>query len=88
LLSDSKKQPHRIDHTLTWQQTAPLDPDNDGNGHAYARIELKVTGNEVAGYRNYVKIPDECRANRKSKACRGLCILSERFWLTSRLARS
>src|SRR5207302_9945122 len=51
--SDSKKQPHRIDHTLTWQQTTSLDADNDGNGHAYARIELKVTGNEVAGYRNY-----------------------------------
>ena len=57
--SGSKKQPHRIDHTLTWQQSAPLDPGNDTNGHAYARIEVKVTGNEVSSYRNFVKIPDE-----------------------------
>ena len=57
--SDSKKRPHRIDHTLTWQETVPLDPGNDANGHAFARIEVKVTGNEVSSYRNYVKIPDE-----------------------------
>ncbi len=57
--SDSKKQPHRIDHTLTWQQTAALDPGNDTNGHAYARIEVKVTSNEVSSYRSFVKIPDE-----------------------------
>jgi len=57
--SDSKKRPHRIDHTLTWQQNAALDGDNAANGHAFARIDLKVLGNEVTGYRNYVKIPDE-----------------------------
>jgi len=57
--SDSKKRPHRIDHTLTWQQDMALDADNTVNGHAFARIDLKVLGNEVTDYRNYVKIPDE-----------------------------
>jgi len=65
--SDSKKQPRRIDHTLTWQQTASLDPGDDRNGHAYARIELKVIGNEVASYRNYVKIPDEWSRNQEEQ---------------------
>lgn len=65
--SDSKKRPHRIDHTLTWQQGAPLDSGSDAANHAYARIELKVVGDEVGTYRTYVKIPEEWQRKREEQ---------------------
>ena len=57
--SRSEKRQHRIDHRLTWQSKMPLDGENSGGGHAYARIDLSVLGNEVANYRTYIKIPEE-----------------------------
>ena len=63
LEADSEKHPNRTDHTLTWQQKTPLDPENSGakdsTDHAYARMELQVLGDEPANYRTYVKIPEE-----------------------------
>ena len=35
------------------------------NGHAYARIELVVRGDEVTDYRTYVKIPDDWRRKQE-----------------------
>jgi membrane protease YdiL (CAAX protease family) len=61
--SSSDKKPHRIDHSLTWQQNAPLDAGtasvSNAADHAYARIDVDVLGNEVTNYRTYIKIPDE-----------------------------
>ncbi|MFI5058902.1 MAG: CPBP family intramembrane glutamic endopeptidase [Candidatus Acidiferrales bacterium] len=61
--ANSDKRPHRTDHSLTWQQNIPLDSALDSaansNGHAFARIELSVLGDEVANYRTYIKIPDD-----------------------------
>ena len=65
--SESKKRPHRIDHTLTWQQSAPLDPGGDGTNHAYERIEVKVTGDEAGWYRTYVKIPEDWERKREEE---------------------
>ncbi len=74
--SNSDKKPHRIDHTFTWQQNAPLDgvygatsssPAAKPNSadHAFARIELVVLGDEVTNYRRYIKIPDEWRRKQE-----------------------
>jgi membrane protease YdiL (CAAX protease family) len=65
--SNSEKRPHRIDHTLTWQRNAPLDPGAAGGAaeHAFARIELVVLGDEVTDYRTYIKIPDEWRRKQE-----------------------
>ncbi len=61
--SSSEKRPNRTDHTLTWQQKTPLDPQNsaakDTADHAYARMDLHVLGDEPADYRTYVKVPEE-----------------------------
>jgi membrane protease YdiL (CAAX protease family) len=61
--STSDKRPNRTDHTLTWQQNAPLDPQDSGGkdaaDHAYARMDLHVLGNEPADYRTYIKVPEE-----------------------------
>jgi membrane protease YdiL (CAAX protease family) len=67
--SDSKKKPHRIDHTFTWQQNEPLDgsqsPANSASDHAHARIDVQVLGDEVANYRTYIKIPDDWRRKQE-----------------------
>jgi hypothetical protein len=79
--SNSDKRPHRIDHTLTWQQNAPLDgvwsasssaASNSGasakassTDHAFARMEIMVLGDEVTNYRAYIKIPDEWRRKQE-----------------------
>jgi membrane protease YdiL (CAAX protease family) len=65
--SNSDKRPHRTDHTLTWQQNAPLDPGTAGGAadHAFARIEIVVLGDEVTDYRTYIKIPDGWRRKQE-----------------------
>ncbi len=53
--AESDKRRHRIDHELTWQQKAPLDPGSASSaetaGHAYVRIKVAVLGDEVTDYR-------------------------------------
>jgi membrane protease YdiL (CAAX protease family) len=76
--SNSDKKPHRIDHTFTWQQNAPLDGGDTTSAppraakakansaeHAFARVELVVLGDEVTDYRTYIKIPDEWRRRQE-----------------------
>jgi len=72
--STSDKRPHRIDHTLTWQQNVPLDggaPNSSAAAkansadHAFARMEVMVLGDEVTNFRTYIKIPDEWRRKQE-----------------------
>jgi membrane protease YdiL (CAAX protease family) len=67
--ANSDKRPHRIDHTLTWQQNEPLDPapasTADSNERAHARVEVQVLGDEIANYRTYIKIPDDWRRKQQ-----------------------
>jgi hypothetical protein len=67
--ANSEKRPHRIDHTLTWQQIAPLEttPDSasDAPDHAHARTDLQILGDEVTNYRTYIKIPDGWRRKQR-----------------------
>jgi hypothetical protein len=63
--SKSDKHPHRVDHTLTWEENRALDsdwePQNGSKSNAHARIEMQVLGDEVANYRTFIKIPDDWR---------------------------
>lgn len=67
--ANSDKRPHRIDHTLTWQQDEPLDPmpasTSSTPDHAHARIDVQVLGDEVTNYRTYIKIPDDWRRKQE-----------------------
>jgi membrane protease YdiL (CAAX protease family) len=51
--SQSEKRPARVDYSFTWKQKSI----NLGDG-SY-RIEVDVDGDQVAGYSEYVKIPDQ-----------------------------
>jgi hypothetical protein len=61
--ANSDKHPNRTDHSLTWQQTVPLDSEisgaNNSNDHAYVRMNVQVLGDEPADYRTYIKIPED-----------------------------
>ncbi|HUP02963.1 MAG TPA: CPBP family intramembrane glutamic endopeptidase, partial [Bryobacteraceae bacterium] len=47
------ERPHRTDRTFTWKE-------RDFNLHdASNRVEVSVDGNQVAGYREYLKIPEQ-----------------------------
>ena len=67
--SSSEKRPHRVDHTLTWQQNDPLDDDPGPTfgaaDHARARIDVQLLGDEVTNYRTYIKIPDDWRRKQR-----------------------
>lgn len=71
--STSEKRPHRIDHTLTWEQSAPLDsPGKNAAAStgdlAHARIEVQVLGDEVTNYRTYIKIPEAWRRAQEEQS--------------------
>jgi hypothetical protein len=67
--SNSDKRPHRIDHSLTWQQNELLDATQSSpastEDHAHARIDVQLLGDEVTNYRTYIKIPDDWRRKQE-----------------------
>ncbi len=70
--ANSNKLPHRIDHSLVWQQNVPLDSasgaSSDSADHAFARVEISVQGDEIANYRTFVKIPDGWRRKQEEES--------------------
>lgn len=46
-------RPHRVDRSFTWQER-----DFNLNGATY-RVEVMLLGNEVGGYREYLKVPEQ-----------------------------
>ncbi len=51
------KKPARTDHVFEWEQEAALDSGSGQQG-AHIRMHLVVQGDEVSGYRIYIKIPE------------------------------
>jgi hypothetical protein len=58
--SNTDKKIARTDHTFEWEQKAALNSSSDGQG-AHVRITLAVQGDEVSGYRIFIKIPQNWR---------------------------
>jgi hypothetical protein len=56
--SASDKRPARTDHTFVWEELEAI-------GEARVRAEVKVLGEEVSGYRVFVKIPEEWERRQK-----------------------
>ena len=54
------KRPARTDHAFEWEQKARLDPapGQPATAGAHIRVQLQVLGDEVSGYRIYIKIPE------------------------------
>jgi membrane protease YdiL (CAAX protease family) len=56
----SDKKPARTDHLFVWEQKAALD-ESSGQQGAHIRAQLQVQGDEVSGYRVFIKIPEAWR---------------------------
>jgi membrane protease YdiL (CAAX protease family) len=64
--SESEKRPARTDHTFTWKAK------NVSLGDGSYRIEVEVDGNQVAGYSEFVKIPDQWTRDYQSLRSRNI----------------
>jgi hypothetical protein len=58
--SNTDKKPARTDHSFVWEEKAALDavPHELAPGGAHIRMRLEVLGDEVSGYRIFIKIPE------------------------------
>ncbi len=56
----SDKKPARTDHFFEWEQKTALDA-APGEQGAHIRMQLQVQGDEVSGYRIFIKIPETWR---------------------------
>jgi membrane protease YdiL (CAAX protease family) len=54
--AQTEQKPARADHTFEWEQIAALDAAAGQQG-AHTRVRLQVQGDEVSGYRIFIKIP-------------------------------
>ena len=61
------KKPARTDHSFVWQQKTSLDGPPGGQG-AHIRMQLQVQGEEVSGYRIFVRIFRKRGSTRKAAA--------------------
>jgi membrane protease YdiL (CAAX protease family) len=66
--AESDQRPHRVDHTLVWEEQQPLDLPSGEYGsvpmyktteHAHARVRVQVDGDQITRYQTFIKIPDE-----------------------------
>ncbi len=64
--SESEKRPARIDHTFTWKAK------NVNLGDGSYRIVVEVDGDQVAGYSEFVKIPDQWTRDYQSLRSRNI----------------
>jgi hypothetical protein len=58
--TNSEKRPARTDHVFEWEQKSALDAAAGQQG-AHIRMQLQVQGDEVSGYRIFIKIPEAWR---------------------------
>jgi membrane protease YdiL (CAAX protease family) len=63
--ANTDKKPARTDHVFEWEQKSALDARSPaspaGEPGAHVRMQLRVQGDEVSGYRIFIKIPEAWR---------------------------
>ncbi|HEX5412711.1 MAG TPA: CPBP family intramembrane glutamic endopeptidase [Terriglobia bacterium] len=78
----SERRPARVDYSFTWNQK------NVNLGKGSYRIEVDVAGDQVAGYSEYVKIPDQYLRDYQSLRSRNTSaqLVDQVFWILLSLA--
>jgi membrane protease YdiL (CAAX protease family) len=75
--AETEKRPARADHDFTWKQkSVPL-------GDGSLRVEVMVDGDQVAGYREFVKVPEQWTRDYEKLRSRNDAaqIVDEVFWI-------
>jgi membrane protease YdiL (CAAX protease family) len=67
--TSSDKKPARTDHLFEWEQKAALDASAGpaATAGAHIRMQLAVQGDDVSGYRIFIKIPETWRDRESRK---------------------
>ncbi len=80
--SATEKRPARTDHSFTWKHKSV----NLGEGSW--RIQVEVDGDQVAGYREFVKIPEQWSRDYERLRSRNISaqLVDEVFWVLLSLA--
>lgn len=75
--TETEKRPARTDHTFTWKQKS-VDL-GDGN----LRVSVEVAGDQVADYREFVKVPEQWSRDYEKLRSRNLAaqIVDQIFWV-------
>jgi membrane protease YdiL (CAAX protease family) len=75
--TETEKRPARIDHDFTWKQK------NVELGDGSLRVEVLVDGDQVAGYREFVKVPEQWRRDYEKLRSRNDAaqVVDEVFWI-------
>jgi hypothetical protein len=74
--ANSEKRPARTDHDFVWEKLQMIGPPPAGYPEgAHVRIELKVQGDEVSGYRTFVKVPKEWERKQNEQSLSSIVYL-------------
>ena len=63
--SKSDERPARTDHRFVWEEKQPSA--GSGTDAVYVRTELLVQGDEVSGYRVFIKIPEQWERDQQKR---------------------
>ncbi|MGC9994327.1 MAG: lysostaphin resistance A-like protein [Terriglobia bacterium] len=75
--TETEKRPARIDHDFTWKQKSVE------LGDGSLRVEVLVDGDQVAGYREFVKVPEQWTRDYEKLRSRNDAaqVVDEVFWI-------
>jgi len=77
LETETEKRPARTDHTFTWKQKSV------DLGDGSLRVSVEVDGDQVAGYREFIKVPEQWSRDYEKLRSHNLAaqLVDEIFWV-------
>ncbi len=84
--ADSSKKVKRTDHSFSWETIAPLAGGPNPESAAFERMTIQVIGDEVSGYRVYVKIPEDWKQRQERTTLAATLLSAWKWGLISLLA--
>ena len=81
----SEKRPARNDHALTWEELEPIGGARAAADAAHVRVQVQVQGDEVSGYRVFVKLPEAWERRQKEETLASIIYFAGRIVFFSAL---
>ncbi len=77
--AEANQLPHRVDHTLVWEQIQRLDgttstATTDAATGAHERVRVQISGDQVTRYQTFIKIPEEWERKQQAQTLPRLAV--------------